>query len=78
MVIADSSQAIASNGIKHRAGEKPKTDDYEKNIEHGNLVIPGYPCRCARQGPYSEMHDRIHRADQRRVLRAGIEGLAAD
>ncbi|MEO7054344.1 MAG: hypothetical protein ABI191_05170 [Rhizomicrobium sp.] len=39
MVIARSSQAVASGGVKHRAAEKSEADRQEKNIEHKGLNV---------------------------------------
>jgi hypothetical protein len=34
-----SSQAIAGDGVQHRACQKSETNGYEHQVEHGNLTI---------------------------------------
>jgi hypothetical protein len=37
----ESSQSIASDGVKHGAGQKAEADGYEEDVKHGDLVFSG-------------------------------------
>jgi hypothetical protein len=40
MVMASSSQAIAGNGVQHRAGKKAEANGYKHNVKHGESSDP--------------------------------------
>ena len=38
MIIGISSEALARDGVEHRAAEKAEADNYEQNVEHARAL----------------------------------------